>query len=309
MQDTQRKPIPGEIGGTLIRRWIGFVRTKNPAIIGSQILCACSGGSDSTGLTQLLTKYGRRLGRVVAILHFNHGWRGAESDADEQAVVELGQRLGIPVRVGRAQTGRGTGGESPEAAARWERKRFFEQACLDHGAGARIFTGHHADDLAETVLWRLMTGASLSHGAGIQVEDGVEVRPALTTRREELRDFLKEEGVSWREDASNSDPRLLRARIRMTVGPELDALFPRWVEHLGRAALELQSSGSKRGPADLSILSALLGNAGIRARRVHWETLREARELRQTRALDLEGGWKLTHEWQDHSGKSRWILE
>ncbi len=307
MQDHSHKPVPGQVGGTLIRRWISFARDHEPNLLASQILCACSGGADSTAIAQLVTVYGQRLGKVSGLLHFNHGWRGDESDGDEAAVLQLGRKLGIPVHVGRSSQGRAGAGVSPEGAARAERKDFFAKQLHAHGPGSILLTGHHADDLAETLLWRLMTGASQTHGAGIRFREGSEVRLALTTRRQELRDFLAEEGMGWREDSSNSDLRLLRGRIRAELSPRLDALFPRWVEHLSDAALRVATPAE--GSDETSILAGVLGGEGVRVRRAHWEALAEARELQQTRSLDIEGGRKLTHEWLSETGKSRWILE
>ena len=47
------------------------------------------------------------------------------------------------------------------------------------------------------------------------------VRPFLGVTREEVRDYLRERGLEWREDPSNSDRRFARARVRHDL---LDAL-------------------------------------------------------------------------------------
>lgn len=304
------------MGGTLIRRWIKALRLAG-LHADSQILCACSAGLDSTALTVLIARYGSRLGEIGPILHFNHGWRGAESDADEAHVLRLGEQLGLEVRVGRGpRAGVGAKGESPEARARLERREFFEREARSLGPHARVLTAHHADDLAETLLWRIMTGAGRTHGIGIQAAHGIEMRPALGTTKAELRTFLDEEGISWREDRTNHEGRLLRSRIRVELAPVLDSIFPRWREHLTAEALRLEQAVSRpEAPEDeeaageLSILSALLGAEAIRPRRAHLAAIRSAKGEGAAMDIALEGGWKLTHQWLAKESKSRWILE
>ncbi len=296
----------------MVRKWIRLLDQHSlPRTLGSQILCACSGGADSMALTLLLAKYGKRLGRVVGVVHFNHGWRGLESDADERRVQELADEFSLPFF--RAQGSKCRKGESPEAHARSERKAFFKKVRSAHPE-ARVWTAHHADDLAETVLWRYLTGALNSHGEGIRVFDtddrASEVRPCLTTRKAELEAFLLEEGRSWGVDHTNHEGALLRARLRREVLPVLDSLFPKWRHHLTAGALERQISASPAGAdGELSQVAALLVGKGVRIRRAHLEAMAAALNAPGRRAVDLEGGWRLSHERDGRSGKSRWILE
>ena len=45
------------------------------------------------------------------------------------------------------------------------------------------------------------------------------IRPLLTFRRRELRDYLRARNETWREDSSNDDPRFLRNRVRQRLLP------------------------------------------------------------------------------------------
>jgi tRNA(Ile)-lysidine synthase len=158
----------------------------------------------------------------------NHGWRGRESDGDEKFVRALAKKLGVGFQSHRLAE-KPVPGESWEAHARTLRKEIFrlESAAL---GGAPVFTAHTADDQAETRLWRFLTGAFATLGAGIMPRHGAELRPLLQVRREDLRAFLREERQRWREDSSNRDPRFLRARIRKDLMPVIEAIFPRAVE-------------------------------------------------------------------------------
>ena len=111
----------------------------------------------------------------------------------------------------------------------------------------KIVTGHTLDDQAETVLMRLIRGAGLRGLGGIHpriaVEDdeggtgGEIVRPLLAFRRRELEAYLNDIGQSWREDATNSDEKFTRNRVRKLVLPLLEKEFnPSVAENLAELA-------------------------------------------------------------------------
>lgn len=243
---TKAYPSPKAVGGKLIRTLVSSLRKNGIELpITSHILCACSGGADSTALALLLVKYGRRVGAAerISLLHVNHGWRGAESDRDERFVVGLGKKLGVPVTVHRLHE-KPTKGDSWEAHARSLRKGIFLEESRKHSIGrsaAIVFTGHQADDQAETRLWRLFTGAFQTLGEGILPRHGVEVRPLLGVRRSELVLFLKEERQRWRNDSSNQDPRFLRAQMRKELMPVIEKLFPRAIQAINSVELTRSS--------------------------------------------------------------------
>lgn len=226
-------PVPKEQGGRLARGLVKRLREIGVELpLASHILCACSGGADSVALAILLARYGRRVGAPanISLLHVNHGWRGAESDADERFVQRLGTKLGVGVITHRLKE-KPAAGDSWEAHARHFRKQIF-QAESERLAGAIILTAHTADDQAETRIWRLFTGAFKELGQGILPRHRAEVRPLLGVRREELRVFLREEKQRWREDSSNSDPRFLRAKMRQELMPVLERLFPQAISSI-----------------------------------------------------------------------------
>jgi tRNA(Ile)-lysidine synthetase-like protein len=98
-----------------------------------------------------------------------------------------------------------------------------------------ICTGHTLDDQAETVLMRVIRGTGLRGLGAIHPRLGVEdesgevcgeiVRPLLGFRRVELEAYLREVGQSWREDASNSDDRFTRNRVRHALLPLIEREF------------------------------------------------------------------------------------
>ena len=159
-----------------------FLRCKFPH--GGRVLCAVSGGLDSMCLLDYMT---RQKGFSVAAAHFNHRLRGAEADRDEEFVRDYCAQRRIPFVSGsgdvRALAERE--GLSTEEAARRLRYEFLQETAEKNGADA-IFTAHHADDNAETVLLNLVRGTGSAGLAGIPQVRGNLCRPFLRIPRAEL---------------------------------------------------------------------------------------------------------------------------
>ena len=68
----------------------------------TRTLVAISGGADSVALLRALIRIAPSANLICAA-HFNHGWRGQDSDYDEQFVVDLCGRFNIPLQVGRSR--------------------------------------------------------------------------------------------------------------------------------------------------------------------------------------------------------------
>lgn len=308
-------PKPGEVGGRLIREVISFLRKQEIELpITSHILIAISGGPDSVALAHLLIKYGRRIAPKggVSLIHVDHGWR-EKSAEDARFVKSFAKKWKVPLEIKKLKApavNETYQGRSWEEVARDARKEFFQKAADKHQA--IVLTSHQADDLAETLLWRLFTGASQTHGGGIAAQYGVELRPFLTQRKSVLLEYLKEEKQPYRIDETNLDPRFLRARIRSELMPAVEKIFPRAMDHLVKLGLAAQARGiqvsdevsqSEVGP------EILFQAAGIRGRRPHLEAI-----LQNQREIDLPGGWKLTRHVESKSGTAqraseRWTLE
>lgn len=301
MMSQERKKYlkPGEQGGRLIRRCISLLRQQGLKLpITSDILIATSGGPDSVALAHLLVHFGRRVVSrdQIHLLHVNHHWRDEESDGDERFVRYLGEVWKVPVIFRHLDPPQLREGESWEELARSGRKLIYQEESQKIG-DALIFTGHQADDLAETLVWRFFTGALDSHGGGIYVRHGSEVRPLLTTRKAELIHYLQEVNQGYCIDATNGSGRFLRSRMRKVLMPEVERLFPKAVDHLIRGAFEYQQqedmkkadlTSSAKETQDLQI--SVYKQSGIKLRRAHWNQVKEGKEV------SLPKGWRLTRK-------------
>jgi tRNA(Ile)-lysidine synthase len=193
---------------------------------GNRVGVAVSGGADSVALLRLLARLRDDLGVTLAVVHFNHDLRGAESEGDAVFVADLAGALGLEFLIARedvrAESRRQ--GWNLEDAGRRMRHAFFERV-VDEGHATHIAVAHTADDQAETLLAHLIRGTGPTGLGGIHPVAGAIVRPLLCTRREVLREYLRAKGQTWREDSTNRDVSRTRARIREQLLPVLERDF------------------------------------------------------------------------------------
>ncbi len=179
---------------------------------------AVSGGADSVFLLTAL----HNLGLAAAILHVNHKLRGTESDADEAFVRELAETSGLPIHVAELPPPEG----NTEQEARRQRYAFFAD-CISSDICDSVATGHTQDDQAETVLFRFLRGSGSAGLSGIRpITANHIIRPLLSIQRNEIRNWLHERNLTWREDSSNANLDYQRNRIRTNILPELALLNP-----------------------------------------------------------------------------------
>ena len=210
---------------------------------GRPVLCAVSGGLDSMCLLDLLDRWCReRDGRVVAA-HFNHRLRGTESDRDETFVRDWCAAHDISFVSGSGDV-RGLAereGLSLEEAARNLRYAFLRQEAEKLGPRIRIYTAHHADDNAETILFNLIRGTGVAGLTGMAYQQDGIYRPLLNVARAELADYAAAYGIPHVEDSTNGDPdAAARNYLRLEVLPRLKQINPRAVEHINSAGRRLR---------------------------------------------------------------------
>ena len=210
---------------------------------GRPVLCAVSGGLDSMCLLNLLDRWCReRDGRVVAA-HFNHRLRGTESDRDETFVRDWCAAHDISFVSGSGDV-RGLAereGLSLEEAARNLRYAFLRQEAEKLGPRIRIYTAHHADDNAETILFNLIRGTGVAGLTGMAYQQDGIYRPLLHVARAELADYAAAYGIPHVEDSTNGDPdAAARNYLRLEVLPRLKQINPRAVEHINSAGRRLR---------------------------------------------------------------------
>jgi tRNA(Ile)-lysidine synthase len=203
---------------------------------GRPIVAACSGGADSAAVLDLL-RTSRPQHRIVAC-YVDHAMRPTASIARDIRAVKQCARL---ARVEFAQIGLTPAikRDSPEASMRERRYRALAEYAASIGA-SDVVTGHHRDDLAETMLLGLIRGSGIDGLSAMQprrpIGGGVDlVRPLLWASKDELAGHAREAGLPVSEDETNADRRYRRNAVRALL-QKVEQEHPGAVASIARSA-------------------------------------------------------------------------
>lgn len=208
----------------MLHAFVSFINEKQLFAPTDRLLLAVSGGIDSVVLAELC----RQAGFTFGIAHCNFQLRGIDSEGDEIFVRELAQNYRVECHVQRFKTKvfAKNEGISTQMAARELRYRWFEDLRRTHRYDY-ILTAHHQDDLLETILINLTRGTGLAGLHGILPKKGHLIRPLVFATRTEIKAFLTQHQLAWREDSSNASTDYMRNRLRHDVIPILRELNPK----------------------------------------------------------------------------------
>ncbi|OGX38152.1 MAG: tRNA lysidine(34) synthetase TilS [Omnitrophica WOR_2 bacterium RIFCSPHIGHO2_02_FULL_52_10] len=201
---------------------------------GDTVIIGASGGPDSTALTHILHALQYEIGFHLHIAHYNHNLH-RQSGRNQKFVEKLAEELNVPctTQMWRHPHRRKKG--SLEDAARQRRLQFFSHLSKRIGARA-VVLAHTKDDLAETVLMRILRGTGLQGLRGIAQQkelNGVRIfRPMLNTSKEEILSFLKKRKIPYRNDPTNRQKKFFRNKIRLELLPLLTAGYNRNIKEL-----------------------------------------------------------------------------
>lgn len=211
---------------------------------GDRVLAGVSGGADSVCLLLALIAMQKEIDFSMEVIHVEHGIRGEESLKDAEFVEDLCKRaqvlchkVTVDVPAYCQKTGLGT-----EEAARILRYQAFSKLALEKGA--KVALAHHMEDNAETILFQMARGSSLTGLCGMQPvredENGVcYIRPLLFFHRDEIEGFLRSHGMGYRVDSTNAELDYSRNYIRNIVLPNLAKVNEQVVAHMNRTAAHL----------------------------------------------------------------------
>lgn len=284
---------------------------------------AVSGGPDSVALLSALVALTPKRGLRLTVLHANHALR-PEAGQEQGLVASLCRRWQLPLVVETFTPPPSRSGI--EAWARAERYRFFRTAREHHGLDV-VALAHTLDDQAETVLFRLLRGSARRGLAGMPpIRDGWLVRPLLDCTRQEVMAYVTAQRLPYATDASNTDLRYARNKIRHLLLPFLEKEFSpqvrrrlaelakrlrveeEWLEALttrareqgqdGSLALSLDRLAAEPQALQARILrqwleqSGLTHDIGYR----HLENLQALTEGDGGRTVEVPGGWCVRRE-------------
>ena len=205
---------------------------------GKPVLLGFSGGPDSTVLLYLLNECRRFFPLQVHVAHVDHGWR-EESAMEAARLKKRVESLGLSFHLKRLASPKSMG--NLEEKGRDERLKFFSSIYQEQGCQA-LLLAHQAEDQAETVLKRVLEGASLMHLGGMrevsQMDGMVVWRPLLSVSKTKILQWIEEKGVPTVVDETNLDPKFLRGRMRSRLFPQMKKLFGKdMISPLGNVGL------------------------------------------------------------------------
>ena len=194
------------------------------------VAVALSGGEDSVTLLHVLLENAESLGCKVKAISVEHGIRGETSKKDLDFCVDLCSRLNVEIKTTcvNAPAFAKKNGYSLEQAARVLRYDFFYK-CIDEGFCDKVAVAHHLSDRAETILFNVLRGSSLSGAKGISnvSDDGRIIRPLLNVTKDEISAYRSINGLKFVTDESNFDVNFTRNALRLNIIPQLETYFPR----------------------------------------------------------------------------------
>lgn len=209
-----------------------------------RVIAGVSGGADSVCMLLILKTCCDRKNLPLQVVHIEHGLRGEESLADAAFVEDLCRKLKIPCTVLHKDVASlaDREGLSTEEAGRMVRYDAFQKVCREDG---RIAVAHNMQDQAETVLFHLARGTGLDGLAGMQPVRGNIIRPLLCCSREEIEDWLRKQGQTWRTDATNQDTAYSRNLLRHQILPVLQQeVNAQAIRHICEAAERAGEAGA-----------------------------------------------------------------
>ena len=212
---------------------------------GESVVVAVSGGPDSVCLLRVMDEASGEFSLQLTVAHLDHSTRNGESTEDALFVKSLAERMGLECHLETVDVARlKPAGVSFEVAARNFRYEFLTRVAKQTGSD-KVALGHTANDQAETILMRLISGTGRRGLAGIRpvtvLDDVTLVRPLIDLKRNEIMRFLESNNVAYRIDKTNLDPTCFRNKIRLELIPVLEKEYnPQVIDALLRSAAVLQ---------------------------------------------------------------------
>lgn len=196
-------------------------------IRGATVIVGTSGGPDSTALTHILHNLQYELGFHLHIAHYNHNLH-RNANPDQKFVEQLAEQLNVPCSVERWNNPKALKKGSIEDAARQRRFQFFNRLANKINAQT-VVLAHTKDDLAETVLMRILRGTGLQGLRGIlpvrKMKNICYIRPLLTVKKDDLLAFLRRKNIRYRIDPTNKKTEFFRNKIRLELLPLLSKQY------------------------------------------------------------------------------------
>ncbi len=241
----------------------------------SHLLVAFSGGADSTALLHMMKTLSdaQKTPFAVSAFHVDHGIRGDEAKRDALFCADFCKKHAIPLTSKAVDIPKlaKESGRSLEEEARLTRYRLLSAHIDAHPEITHLLTAHHADDQAETVLFRMLRGTSPKGLCGIPIMRQFQtekreiplIRPLLRLKKEQILSYCENHGISYVTDSTNLTEDASRNLIRNVLLPSAKQINPAFSDALIRLSASAAADEAFFREATSSFLQANLVNDQI----------------------------------------------
>lgn len=184
------------------------------------IVVGVSAGPDSMTLLYILSKIRKSVAFKIIVAHVNHNVR-VESKEEAEFLKNYCEKNNL---VFEMMTIHKYAEDNFHNEARNIRYTFYKELVEKYHANY-LMTGHHGDDLMETILMRIVRGSTLKGYSGFSsiVDMGSYkiIRPLIFMSKDAIKDFALHNKIPFRIDKSNESDKYTRNRYRKNVLPFL----------------------------------------------------------------------------------------
>ena len=197
---------------------INFINNNIKLNSEEKIVVAVSGGPDSMCLLHLVMDTFSHDKIICA--HVNHNVR-KESEDEAIFLKEFCKKNNIIFEYMKIKE---YNSDNFHDYARKRRYDFFNELLKKYNS-KYLLTAHHADDLMETIIMRLIRGSSLNGYKGFsrisKTNNTILLRPLITATKEDILNYCSKNNIEYVTDKSNLSNKYTRNRIRNNVLPLL----------------------------------------------------------------------------------------
>lgn len=186
------------------------------------LLLASSAGRDSAVLLKVLSSLQSRLEFKLSVAHVDHGISTNKKVASYRKKASAEARKQAKGYAAAFFLLEHSGKElASEADFRKVRERLLEDCRIINQCDSIVFA-HHADDLLETRLIRLIRGTGAQGLQAMNTSHGCKLRPLLQTTQAEIAKFAQDQNLKWVDDPTNAENQYFRNWLRNNWLPQLE---------------------------------------------------------------------------------------
>ncbi len=220
---------------------------------------AVSGGSDSIALFHIITEWEAENKPEILVASVDHGLR-SESKAEVEFVKKICEMKRVKHFSLKPTMNILEARGNLQDNARSARYQLLRNWAISNDLQC-VLVGHTLDDQEENLLIRFLRGSGVDGLASMENmvvrNEILWIRPLLKYRKEDLRNYLRNNNYSWIDDPSNDDDKYQRVKMRKLIKQlKSDGLiapnFVKTADHMLRASKQSKEIAKKNSKTLLS---------------------------------------------------------